>query len=141
MASKALWCGRLLAVTATLGLAACGGGGSSAGVTPAPSTPPPPPTPAYPDIPPTDAAAARFLTQASFGPTRADIARVRQIGYKAWIDEQVNASTTPMSSVLAHLQSVEAAGVARTSLSTVHRRNYWLWRAARSAATAACWRT
>ena len=131
MASKALWCGRLLAVTATLWLAACGGGGgSSAGVTPAPSTPPPPPTPAYPDIPPTDAAAARFLTQASFGPTRADIARVRQIGYKAWIDEQVNASTTPMSSVLAHLQSVEAAGVARTSLSTVHRRNYWLWRAA-----------
>jgi uncharacterized protein (DUF1800 family) len=40
------------------------------------------------DAPTTDCEAARFLTQATFGATRADIARVKQIGYAAWIDEQ-----------------------------------------------------
>lgn len=132
MAFKVLWCGRLLAATATVWLAACGGGGGgdSSGSSPSPNTPPTPAAPAYPDIPTTDASAARFLTQATFGPTQADIARVRQIGYKAWIDEQMNASTTPVSSVLGHLQAVEAAGVARTDLNVRHRRNYWLWRAA-----------
>ena len=37
-----------------------------------------------------DAEAARFLAQATFGPTLADIARLRQIGYEAWLDEQFN---------------------------------------------------
>jgi uncharacterized protein (DUF1800 family) len=32
--------------------------------------------------------AARFLAHATFGPTEADIGRVMQIGYSAWIDEQ-----------------------------------------------------
>ena len=36
-----------------------------------------------------DSEAARFLTQATFGPTRAEIARLRQIGYSAWINEQL----------------------------------------------------
>lgn len=40
------------------------------------------------DAPTTDCEAARFLTQATFGVTRASIARVKQIGYSAWIDEQ-----------------------------------------------------
>lgn len=34
-------------------------------------------------------AAARFLEQASFGPTEAEIDRVRSLGYAAWIDEQL----------------------------------------------------
>ncbi|UXI70054.1 DUF1800 domain-containing protein [Tahibacter amnicola] len=38
--------------------------------------------------PHTDAEAARFLTQATFGATLADIQRLRQIGYNAWLDEQ-----------------------------------------------------
>src|SRR5436190_22937917 len=46
------------------------------------------------DVPATDGEAARFLTQASFGPTKADIARVRAIGYAAWIDEQLAMSPT-----------------------------------------------
>jgi uncharacterized protein (DUF1800 family) len=33
--------------------------------------------------------AARFLTQATFGPTPADIERVQQLGYAAWITEQL----------------------------------------------------
>lgn len=46
------------------------------------------------DAPATDCEAARFLTQATFGVTRADIARVRQIGYSAWIDEQMSLPAT-----------------------------------------------
>jgi uncharacterized protein (DUF1800 family) len=40
------------------------------------------------DIPQTRADAWRFLTQATFGPDEANIARVMTIGYSAWIDEQ-----------------------------------------------------
>ena len=58
-------------------LAACGGGGS----TEAPSPSPPPP-------PPTGAEASRFLAQASFAATDAEIARVQSLGYSAWLDEQ-----------------------------------------------------
>ena len=37
---------------------------------------------------PTAKEAARFLTQATFGPTLDDIARLQQVGYGAWIEEQ-----------------------------------------------------
>lgn len=40
----------------------------------------------------TDGAAARFLAQATFGPTLGDIARVRQLGYQGWLDEQFAAT-------------------------------------------------
>lgn len=38
--------------------------------------------------PTSDAKAARFLTQATFGPTPAAVADVRQRGFEAWIEEQ-----------------------------------------------------
>jgi uncharacterized protein (DUF1800 family) len=38
--------------------------------------------------------AARFLTQATFGPTPADIDRVQQLGYAAWIEEQMTKTPT-----------------------------------------------
>jgi uncharacterized protein (DUF1800 family) len=41
------------------------------------------------DIPKNDAAAARFLTMATFGPTQTDINLLRQIGYHAWIARQL----------------------------------------------------
>ena len=41
------------------------------------------------EMPASRDAAARFLTQATFGPTEADIDRVMAIGYGAWIDEQL----------------------------------------------------
>jgi uncharacterized protein (DUF1800 family) len=66
---------RSLAVAATLWLAACGGGGGGEGGS-------------ANDKPATRAEAARFLTQASFGPTDASIERVMSLGYSAWIDEQ-----------------------------------------------------
>lgn len=39
-----------------------------------------------------DADAARFLAQATFGPTDADIAHLRQLRYSAWLDEQFAAA-------------------------------------------------
>jgi len=120
---------------ATLALALCvlaacgGGGGDDEGAPPAnggggtPTTPEPPSP--YPDIPATDADAARFLTQATFGPTASEIARVRQIGYKRWIDDQFAQTPTLM---LPHLQQLVTNGVATPT--PQNRRNYWLWQAA-----------
>ncbi len=62
----------LIAAT-VLVLAACGGAKDDA-----------PPT----DLPASRSEAARFLTQASFGPTSAEIDRVMALGYRAWIDDQ-----------------------------------------------------
>ncbi|MGE3842666.1 MAG: DUF1800 family protein, partial [Vicinamibacterales bacterium] len=45
----------------------------------------------------------RFLTQATFGPTFADAARVHDIGREAWIEEQVAA---PVSWFVPYLQSI-----------------------------------
>ena len=38
---------------------------------------------------PTQEASAKFLTQASFGPTESSSARVQALGYEGWIDEQL----------------------------------------------------
>src|SRR4051812_49014628 len=73
-------------------LAACGGGGGGSSDDGG-STPPPPPAPPPPVVvvekPATRDAAARFLAQSTFGPVDADIDRVMDIGYAAWIDEQL----------------------------------------------------
>jgi uncharacterized protein (DUF1800 family) len=55
----------------------------------------PPPRGPNPDIPASDAAAARFLTMATFGPTQTDINLLRQIGYHAWIAQQLTLPATP----------------------------------------------
>ena len=54
-------------------LAACGGSKSEGDANPLPAS---------------RSEAARFLTQASFGPTDADVDRVMALGYSGWIDEQ-----------------------------------------------------
>ena len=73
---------------ATAVLSACGGGGSggddlgedgAVSSTPAPS--------------PSAAQASRFLSQAAFGATEAEIAHVESVGYEAWIEEQFIAPT------------------------------------------------
>ncbi|HEV2818096.1 MAG TPA: DUF1800 domain-containing protein [Allosphingosinicella sp.] len=70
----------LAAAGVTLALSACGGGGG----TPAPA--PAPPAPAI--IPPTRLQAARFLSQATMGSSRADIDQVVALGFEAWLDAQ-----------------------------------------------------
>ncbi|MDT8999109.1 DUF1800 domain-containing protein [Paucibacter sp. APW11] len=110
------------ALTTALGaaalLSACGGGGAepaSPGPTPAP-TPAPAPVPVpvpSPPPPATDAEAARFLAQAGFAATGAEIARVKATGYAAWLDDQFAAPRT-----LSHYDWMVAKGYA-----TVDHRN------------------
>ena len=71
-------------------LAACGGGGgggSDGGSTPPP--PPPPPPPPVVEKPATRDIASRFLAQSTYGPVDAQVDRLMDIGYAAWIDEQL----------------------------------------------------
>jgi len=80
-------CGRTLAsALAVLSLAACSGGNS--GATTTSETGHSAAHGAGVEAPPTTSEAARFLTQATFGPTDADIAAVQQAGYAAWIAQQ-----------------------------------------------------
>jgi uncharacterized protein (DUF1800 family) len=50
-------------------------------------------TPPVPIVSPQDA--SRFLQQATFGATDADIRHLSMIGYQAWLDEQFNIAETP----------------------------------------------
>ena len=62
--------------------------------TPAPVTPPPADAPLTPDSytgTATDADTVRFLEQATWGPTAAEVARVKAMGFKAYLDEQFSA--------------------------------------------------
>ena len=78
------WTG--IGVSSTVLLASCGGGAGS-GV----ATGLPPPT-AVETV--TDVAAARFLAQASMGASRAEIARVKTLGYAGWLDAQFATPST-----------------------------------------------
>jgi uncharacterized protein (DUF1800 family) len=106
--------GLLVTVAAALWLTACGGGGggntSAAPAAPVGPIPPVPPggfapsgpTPA-PSGPASDAQAVRFLAQASFGATPAEIDRIKTLGYNNWLEQQFQATRTP------HLDFVLAA--------------------------------
>ncbi|MCB1605726.1 MAG: DUF1800 family protein [Xanthomonadales bacterium] len=65
-----------------------------------------------------EAAAARFLTQASFGPNRASIAHLRSIGRDAWIDEQL--ALTP-TLARPYLENLQAQGVSVAQSYRVNR--------------------
>jgi hypothetical protein len=56
-------------------------------------TPPPPPL-SWTDDSANPGAAARFLTQATFGPSPADIASVQSLGYTNWINNQFSLPVT-----------------------------------------------
>lgn len=84
----------VLSLVLVAGLTSCGGGGGQDGGT-APA-PPPAATPL------TDAEAARFLTQATFGPTDSDIVSLKPVGYRAWLDQQM---TLPSLSHQAYLDN------------------------------------
>ena len=55
--------------------------------------------------PANDAAAARFLTQATFGPSMEDIAHVRAVGYRGWLEEQFS---QPQAQQVPYLDWVES---------------------------------
>ena len=108
----------LAALFTALLLVSCGGGGSSTVTATTPPvvippvvTPPVTPPPVVIEKPNTRAEAARFLTQATFGPTDASIDRVMAVGYAAWIDEQL---ALPRSSHRARWEAADAAIKAKT---------------------------
>ena len=79
------------------------------------------------DLPANSAEAARFLTQATFGPVPADITRVMQLGYGEWIEQQLGLSATLSE------PTVEAVVNARTAggqgVGQGQRLNRWFWQA------------
>ncbi len=95
------WRSRLAAGLAAALLAACGGGGGGGGDSPSVQTP----NSVVTEKPASRDEAARFLTQATFGPVDTDIDRVLAVGYAAWIDEQL---ALPVAS---HRATFEAADV------------------------------
>jgi uncharacterized protein (DUF1800 family) len=82
---------RSIAIAATAALLAACGGGNGVSEPLAPVTPGTTP-PAGAAKPATRGEAARFLTQATFGPAPADVDRVMALGYAAWLDEQFAAA-------------------------------------------------
>jgi len=80
------------------------------------------------DAPANDAQAARFLTQATFGPTTADIARLQAIGYREWMAEQLALPATLERPYVEQTQTARtAAGLA---VDQTQRRDRWFWAAA-----------
>ena len=107
LSDDALRIARRLAAGLTLGasllLAACGGGGDGGSdVAQASGTG----SPGVVELPASREQAARFLTQATFGPTDADIDQIMAIGYSAWIDEQL---AKPAASHRAYWDAANAA--------------------------------
>jgi uncharacterized protein (DUF1800 family) len=92
----------LVALLSAVFLAACGGGGGG-GDDAGGGNPPP----VVVEKPATRLEAARFLAQATFGPTDASIDRVMDIGYAAWIDEQFATAST-LGAHRAHWQARDA---------------------------------
>ncbi|MFN3808098.1 DUF1800 family protein [Asticcacaulis sp.] len=119
--TKDLACGvsRASLVCAFILLAACGGGGGGGGG----GSPAAPPTTAAPPVStkPTPSDASRFLSQATFGATDADISSVTSSGYADWINTQlampVGASHLDlMDARLASMKTTNAGA----SLGTIH---------------------
>lgn len=76
-------------------------------------------------LPGSDLEAHRFLTQATFGPTPTDIARVKAIGYDKWIDEQLDGTALQAT----HVASAESSQrlLARTARPTTADVLYSWW--------------
>lgn len=97
-------------VAAMLALAAgaggcSSGGGSGGGGGPAPMTVEVPTEPVAPAITSREEA-ARFLTQATFGPTEDEIDRLMAIGYDAWFQEQFNSGPSTQIDYLISLNAL-----------------------------------
>lgn len=77
--------------------------------------------------PENDAEAARFLTQATFGPNEQSIAELRELaGYKSWIKQQIQAPRSEYLAPLdALLDSYETAGRPLNNVSPYQFRTVW----------------
>src|SRR5215470_12199536 len=84
--ARGLVAGMLFAVA----LSGCSGGGNSASSSSAPGCSPPPAPPPPPPMVMSTHDAARFLTQATFGPTDASINAVAAGGLEPWLAAQLS---------------------------------------------------
>lgn len=90
-------------------------------------SPPQPQDPSEPQDPtdntkPTAEKAARFLQQTTFGPTLTDIEKVQNMGFEAWIDEQMQ---LPIGKHLSYYDEYSVSGY-------VQHFNAWLHRSVKS---------
>ena len=81
------------------------------------------------DLPANDAEAARFLTQATYGPTVAEIARLRAIGYSEWLRQEFN---KPATAARPYMEAVNDARLAdgQSGVSHNNRLDRWFHTAA-----------
>ncbi len=68
--------------------------------------------------------AARFLAQATFGPTLTDIQDLRQKGYQGWFDEQVDAQLTPPTHAMDYINWLNS--IASTDYYYGRIESWWL---------------
>ncbi len=80
-----------------------------------------------PDAPASDAEAARFLTQATFGPTQTDIAWVRAVGYSEWIEQQLGKTATTARPTVEQVIAARTGG--GQSIGQTQRNHRWFWQA------------
>jgi len=85
----------------------------------------PPPGNDFADIPASDAEAARFLTQATFGPTMEGIEQLRNMDYAAWLDRQMDPEMTPPTLIIPHLQKQEEDASGDRVRDRHRREHYW----------------
>jgi len=79
------------------------------------------------DLPANTNEAARFLTQATFGPVQADITRVMQVGYSEWIEQQLGLPPTLGEPTVEAVVNARTAG--GQSVGQGQRLNRWFWQA------------
>ena len=110
-----------LALAALLAMAACGGGsgGTSPGLAGAG-----PEAAAQAVVVPSASEAARFLTQATFGPTDAEIKRLSGMTYAAWIDDQFARPQT-LHRLYMNQAAADLASVGQTLSRTNFFDSYW----------------
>jgi uncharacterized protein (DUF1800 family) len=111
-----------LIATAAAALTACGGGGGGGGDKVNTGSDTAPVATQAQAAPRSDDEAHRFLVQATFGPRAEDIARVRDIGYERWIDEQF--ASPVMGS---HLAMVDASAAFKARVATNGDMIYSWW--------------
>ena len=82
------------------------------------------------DLPANANEASRFLTQATFGPTQSDIARVMRVGYGEWIEEEMGMPATLGEPVVEDVVNKRSAvTVNPPGVSQTQRINRWFWQA------------
>lgn len=116
-------------------VAACGGGGGTSVPSPegstspaAPATPGAPATPTLVTSPTSARDAARFLSQAAFGPRSMDeIDALRRSGYEAWLQQQFSAPVASHLSYLEQQRTRHAEGRATEEMSYEAIWQQWLF--------------